>query len=252
MIARGEPLKNTLNSLIQFIESCTPEMICTILLLDEDGIHMWTGAAPSFPAGLSAAIDGSSIGPKAGSCGTAAYRGENVFVEDIQLDPLWEDYKNFFLLHGLRACWSSPIFDSERRVLGTFAMYFRKPALPEDRDLKLIDMATRIAGTAIIRKRSDRALRQRVLQLSTIYDNVVEAIFLIEVQPDHFRFASANPAFLSFYRLRDEQVAGKDVKKRFRLPHIKCFFPISGRRFNKRILFPGNKLSFILMKRKQF
>src|SRR5262245_20818400 len=97
MIARGKPLKDTLIALVLFIESQTPGMICTILLLDDDGQRMWTGAAPSFPAGLSAAIDGSTIGPSAGSCGTAAYRAENVFVEDIATNPLWADYKNFFL-----------------------------------------------------------------------------------------------------------------------------------------------------------
>src|SRR4051812_44820778 len=84
MIGRGKPLKETLTALVHYIESRTPEMICTILLLGEDGQRMWTGAAPSFPPGLSEAIDGSNIGPKAGSCGTAAYRAENVFVEDIQ------------------------------------------------------------------------------------------------------------------------------------------------------------------------
>src|SRR5262245_20165725 len=143
MLARAKPLKEILTSLVLFIESQTPEMICTILLLDEDGKRMWTGAAPNFPMGLSAAIDGSSIGPTAGSCGTAAYRAENVFVEDIQKDPLWADYKMVFMLHGLRACWSSPIFNEQHRVLGTFAMYFKKPSMPDERDLKLIDIATR-------------------------------------------------------------------------------------------------------------
>src|SRR5687768_11044722 len=95
-IARGKPLKETLTALVLFIESHTPEMICTILLLDDDGQRLWTVACPNFPIGLSAAIDGSSIGPSAGSCGTAAFRGENVFVEDIQTDPLWADYKMVF------------------------------------------------------------------------------------------------------------------------------------------------------------
>ena len=214
MIARGKPLKETLTALVLFIESHTPEMICTILLLDEDGQRLWTGAAPNFPMGLSAAIDGSSIGPTAGSCGTAAFRGANVFVEDIQTDPLWNDYKMLFLLHGLRACWSSPIFDEQHKVLGTFAMYFRKPALPEKHDLELIDIATRIASACIQRKRADRALRRNLLRLSAIYENVCESIFLLEVQPDfRFRFVSVNKAFLSESNLRIEQVMGNDVER---------------------------------------
>jgi PAS domain S-box-containing protein len=214
MIASGKPLKETLKELVLFIESHTPEMICTILLLDEDGQRMWTGAGPNFPIGLSAAIDGSSIGPKAGSCGTAAYRGENVFVEDIQTDPLWADYKMVFLLHGLRACWSSPIFDEQHRVLGTFAMYFREPALPEEHDLELIDIATRIASVCIQRKRADQALRRSERRLSVIYENISESIFLIAVQPDfRFHYASVNKAFLLSNDLRIEQVIGNDVER---------------------------------------
>ena len=214
MIAGGKPLKETLTELVLFIESNTPNMICTILLLDEDGHRLWTGAGPNFPAGLSAAIDGSSIGPNAGSCGTAAFRGENVFVEDIQKDPLWADYRMVFLLHGLRACWSSPIFDEQHRVLGTFAMYFRKPASPKEHDLELIDIATRIASVCIIRRRADHALRRSQKQLSVIYENVSESIFLLEVQPDfRFRFTSANKAFLAANNLRIEQVKGMDVER---------------------------------------
>ena len=76
------------------------------------------------------AIDGQPIGPSAGSCGTAAYRREPVIVEDIATDPLWDGYREVALAHGLRACWSTPIFDAERHVLGTFALYFRRRAVP--------------------------------------------------------------------------------------------------------------------------
>ena len=215
-IARGKPLKETLTALVLFIESHTPGMICTILLLDEDGQRLWTGAGPNFPMGLSAAIDGSSIGPSAGSCGTAAFRGANVFVEDIQTDPLWADYRMVFLLHGLRACWSSPIFDEQGKVLGTFAMYFRKTSLPGEHDLELIEIATRIASSCILRKRTDRSLRRSLLQLSVIYDNVSESIFLLEVQPDfRFRFVSANKAFLFANNVKIEKVIGNNVERVF-------------------------------------
>src|SRR6185369_1291729 len=92
------------------------------------------------------AIDGASIGPCAGSCGTAAFRREAVFVADIASDPLWADYKHLALPHGLRACWSTPILDAQRNVLGTFAIYYRKQGLPEEHQLQLIDVATHTAA----------------------------------------------------------------------------------------------------------
>ena len=100
------PLETTLTALIDIVESTSSTgVLGSILLLDEDGKHVHTGAAPSLPELYCAAIDGSEIGPCAGSCGTAAYLGAAVFVNDIASDPLWADYKELALACGLRACW---------------------------------------------------------------------------------------------------------------------------------------------------
>ena len=154
MIASGQSLPETLTALIRFIESQAPEILCSVLLLDEDRIHIRQGAAPNLPAEFIASMDGLPIGPSAGSCGTAAFRGEAVFVEDIQTDPLWADYKHIALAHDLRACWSTPIFDEQHQVLGTFAVYYRRPALPEPFHLKLIDIATHVTAICINRDRA--------------------------------------------------------------------------------------------------
>ncbi|HEU0038420.1 MAG TPA: PAS domain S-box protein, partial [Verrucomicrobiae bacterium] len=160
MIASGKPMTETLNALLRMIEAQSAEMLCSILLLDRDGLHVRHGAAPSLPADYLKAIDGSAIGPCAGSCGTAAFRREAVFVADIATDPLWADYKHLALPHGLRACWSTPIFDAQRNVLGTFAIYYRKPALPDERHLQLIDVATHTAAVCIAKHRAEDALRE--------------------------------------------------------------------------------------------
>jgi GAF domain-containing protein len=111
-------------------------MLASILLLDPDGSHVRGGASPDLPEDYVRAMDGLPIGPRAGSCGTAAFTREPVIVGDIETDPLWSNYRAMALKHDLRACWSTPIFDSERRVLGTFGMYFRAPGLPNQRHLR--------------------------------------------------------------------------------------------------------------------
>ena len=140
-------------------------MLCSILLLDADGIHLRHGAAPSLPPEYCDAIDGVTIGPNVGSCGTAAYRREPVIVEDTATDPLWTDFRVLALSHGLRACWSIPIFDAKRKVLGTFAMYYRQPAQPNEWQLRLIDMATHTAAIAISKHQEDEALHDAQLEL---------------------------------------------------------------------------------------
>jgi PAS domain S-box-containing protein len=176
MIAIGKTMPETLDALLRIVEVQSPEMLCSILLLDPDGIHIRHGAAPSLPAAYSKAIDGAAIGPVAGSCGTAAFRREAVFVADIASDPLWADYKQLALPHGLRACWSTPIFDAQRNVLGTFAMYFRQPGLPNEWHLRLIDMVTQTAAICVAKHRSDRALRDSETRLRMLTDASFEGI----------------------------------------------------------------------------
>ena len=154
------PLETTLNALIRIVESTSPTgVLGSILLLDSDGKHLRHGAAPSLPRAYDEAIDGSEIGACAGSCGTAAYLGAAVFVADIATDPLWADYKELALSHGLRACWSIPILTRGRQVLGTFAMYHREPREPTIRDLMLVDLITQTAALVIDRERAHAALR---------------------------------------------------------------------------------------------
>ncbi len=148
-LAANAPLSEILERLVLLIEAQSPGMLCSVLLLTEDGDHVRHGAAPSLPPAYVQAIDGSQIGPKHGSCGTAIYRGEPVVVTDIASDPLWEDYRDLAINNGLRACWSTPIFSGRGKVLGSFAMYYREPRTPTGEEAGLTEVATRIAGLAI-------------------------------------------------------------------------------------------------------
>ncbi|MES2263123.1 MAG: ATP-binding protein [Pseudomonadota bacterium] len=158
MIARGAPLRDTLDRLMLLIEAQSPGVLCSTLLLDSDGCTMRTGAGPSLPADYMAAIDGIRIGPTVGSCGTAMYRKETVIASDIQSDPLWAPYAPVAAAYGLRACWSMPILLDEDTILGTFAMYFREVRSPSADDQRLTGVATHLAGIAIARTRHEEEL----------------------------------------------------------------------------------------------
>ncbi len=165
MIAKGAPLAKSLEATVGLIESQAPDILGSILLLDEEKIHLRHGAAPNLPGDYVQAIDGQAIGPKAGSCGTAAWRKEAVYVRDIAADPLWKNYRDLALRHGLKACWSTPIKDADGKVLGTFAMYYRQPASPDGEHLRLIDLATHIAAIAICRDSAMEQLRKNEAKL---------------------------------------------------------------------------------------
>jgi GAF domain-containing protein len=150
MINSGAPLKHTLEELMRIVESLTPSgMVGSILILAEDGRHLRHGAGPSLPDDYNAAIDGIEIGPEVGSCGTAAFHARTVSVFDIANDPLWANFKDLALQYGLRACWSTPILDSDGNVLGTFANYYKVVRDPSPVDQELTEMIKRIAARAI-------------------------------------------------------------------------------------------------------
>ena len=158
MVAKGEPLAQILDTLCRLVEAQAPAVLASVLL--SDGEHLRHGGAPSLPKAFTDAIDGAPIGPSAGSCGTAAYRGQQVIVEDIATDPLWASYRDLALPHSLRACWSTPVFSSEGAVIATFAMYYREPRSPSLREQEIIAQITHLAGIAIGHKLTQDRLRR--------------------------------------------------------------------------------------------
>jgi len=165
MIARGDSLALILDDLCRLVEERADGSLSSILLLEPSTNRLRHGAAPSLPIEYTQAIDGIVIGPSVGSCGTAAYRAEQVVVSDIATDPLWTDYRDLALAHGLRACWSTPILSSAHRVLGTFAIYYREPRSPNPQELNVIEQVTHLASIAVERKQSEEALRRAQAEL---------------------------------------------------------------------------------------
>jgi PAS domain S-box-containing protein len=157
-IAAGTELHATLDKVARIVERLAAPALCSIHLLDPDGMHLRQGGSPSLPDSYNAQIEGEAIGPLAGSCGTAAFLGRRVIVEDIARDPLWADYRQYALPLGLRACWSQPIIDEGGAVLGTFALYYREARAPCDVDLDLIDRMTRLVRVALVQHHREKAL----------------------------------------------------------------------------------------------
>lgn len=192
MVLAGADLPETLAALLDVVEHGAPDTLASILLLDEDGVRLRHAVSRRLPEGFARAIDGARGGP----WGAAAHRREPVLVEDTASDPLWRDHRELAIAHGLRASWSTPILDSEGRVLGTFALYFREPGRPSARRLGLIRTAAQTAALAIVEHRAraeggrrDAALRTSESRLRTLFEQAADGIFILT--PDH-RYVDAN------------------------------------------------------------
>src|SRR5215469_10037139 len=158
LILAGSPLSEVLTIIAQLVESESEDTLCTIWLPDEDGRQLRCAAAPSLP-GFGAHVGPMMIGPQGGSCGTAIYRREPVYVSDIFTDPVWDLYRDRMVPYGIRSVWSRPLFTSAGKPLGTFAILYREKRSPGSRDLRLIENASHITGIAIERHRNEEELR---------------------------------------------------------------------------------------------
>lgn len=188
-IARSAPLHETLDILCREAEAQTTGHHFSVLLVDEDGKRLRHGAAPSLPAHYNSAVDGIPIGEGVGSCGTAAFRQEAVLVRDIATDPLWKDFKGLALPIGLRSCWSTPIYGSDGRLIGTWAVYRDVAGDPEPGDALIVSIATRLASVAIERARIEDAVRHQRDLTKAITDNTGAALFMMDL--------AGHPVFLN-------------------------------------------------------
>jgi formate hydrogenlyase transcriptional activator len=159
LIFAGSPLSEVLTNIAQLVESQAEGMFCTIWLPDADGRYLYCAAAPSLP-GFSDHVGRTQVCAKGASCGTAVYRREPVYVTDILTEPSWDDYRDLMLPFGIRSVWSRPLFTSEGKVLGTFAVLYREVRSPDSSDLQLIENASHITGIAIERHMKDQALQR--------------------------------------------------------------------------------------------
>ncbi len=211
MIATGASLYETLDAIIGVFEEVSQASICSILLLSESDQTLHHGSALNLPEEYVRAIDGVSIGPSVGSCGTAAYTKKIVIVEDIAQDPLWADYRALALKSGLQACWSVPIFSTTRQVLGTFASYYRSIAKPTQAEIDLIEMMAHLASIAIECSKSEERLRKSEARFRALIEKNADGIALTD---ENGVFIYASPSTYRILGYESSEIIGKTAVDR--------------------------------------
>ncbi|MET0048942.1 MAG: EAL domain-containing protein [Sedimenticola sp.] len=203
-ISRGNAtLAEVLEEVVLLAETQTENLNGSILLLE--GKNLRHGAAPNLPHAYTQLIDGLEIGPEVGSCGTAAYTSQRVIVENVQTDPLWANFKQLGTEYGFSACWSEPILDSAKNILGTFALYHPEPTVPDDHEILVIETMAQIASIAIERSRSVDKLRQS----ATIYQSTLEGVIITDADS---KIVDVNNAFENITGYTREEVIGQNPR----------------------------------------
>ncbi len=179
LLVKDGTLSNILEAIVRGIEQLHPEMLCSILLLDQEGKHLGRCVGPSLPDSYNAAINGMEIGMGAGSCGTAAFTGERVIVDDIATHPYWAPYKELAARAGLGSCWSQPIRSSSGQVLGTFAIYHHEACSPTESEISLIEQSANLASVAIDKNIATETLHTSEQRLRSFIENANDVLFAL-------------------------------------------------------------------------
>ena len=159
IIYQNLPFNELCHRVTNIIEGLLVDVKCSIRLLDDDGKHLWSVAAPSLPAAYLEAIDGFEIGPSVGSCGTAAYLNQTIIVADIETDPLWKNYFELALTYNLKSSYSVPIRATDGSVIGALGNYFQ--TVQESAvNVSLMEHVAQILGGIFEREKITVALRE--------------------------------------------------------------------------------------------
>jgi len=218
LILIGTSLAEVLTSITRLIEAHSDGMLCSIFLVEKDGLHLRYAAAPNLPESYRLATDGTAIGPDGGPCSMAVHVREAVFAADFLSDPNFVNFRDKPVSAGLLAGWSSPILSHDGQVLGTFGMYFREVRSPTDSEIQLIENASRIAGIAIERERSQTALKMAFEeikksegQLRQMVDAIPQTIVVLG--PDG-SVVYVNRTVLDYSGLSTEDLTKTDFRER--------------------------------------
>jgi signal transduction histidine kinase len=222
-VVRGIPLEDALTRIVRLVEAASPEeVIGSALLVDEGGSYLVPGVAPGLDREFLESIGPVPVGPGSGSCGSAAYLGQPVVVDDIAHDSRWEAYREPALAQGLKACWSVPISGEHGKVLGTFAMYSRRPRTPTAFEMDLLGAASDLAAVAIekderrrlVDRLADEHARIAILQREdSLLRQVIRnapAMIAITQGPQH-TVVLANARFADAAGLTDSAIAGRPL-----------------------------------------
>ncbi|WP_133138600.1 PAS domain-containing protein [Legionella genomosp. 1] len=203
LILGNTPLSALLDTIALGIEEITEGAKVAILLLDKDGIHIRQGSAPHLPPVYTKTIDGMEIGPQQLCSGTAMFSKKRVIVSDISSSAFWEDYANLAGENNLKACWSTPVLDSNNKVIAAFALYYDHCYEPTKNDFELIDHAGYLVRICIELNEKTNALQTSESRFRHAFQDAATGIAITDLSG---HFLQVNAAYCEMLGYSEQEL----------------------------------------------
>jgi PAS domain S-box-containing protein len=166
------------------LESLIPDMRSSLSRVVED--KLCHAISPSLPKEYLQRIENLPLGNNQGSCGTAAFLNQNVFVTDVFQDPRWADHHELARAFNIGACWSFPIVNTEGKVVATVANYYSTPRKVGERELQALERAHRLISLLMAQFDNLEKIRLSNERYEIVNKTTNDAIFEWDVQNDRF------------------------------------------------------------------
>ncbi|MBS0373718.1 MAG: GAF domain-containing protein [Proteobacteria bacterium] len=198
-VGTDAPLPSVLADLALYTESVAPDTRCSILLVDPTTATLRAAAGPSLGDSFVENCDGQPIGEGFGACAAAAAYG--AIVTANPKDPkCFSRCRNAAASSQFGSCWSAPIFDDDRVLLGVFSVYRAAPGEPSREQATALRIGARLAALVVVRHGEadrlrataaaliDRSDRRRAKAAVDIHEGVAQelaaaALFLAHTVP---------------------------------------------------------------------
>ncbi|WP_404471811.1 EAL domain-containing protein [Vreelandella venusta] len=177
LAAAGAPLTQTLTAVAEWAERMLPQALVSIMRFDPATNTLSLVANQHFSPAYTALMQTLTIGPAVGTCGRAAFEKQRVVTEDIRLEPRWAAFREAALAEGLRACWSLPILSTQGELLGTFATYYRYPAIPTQQEQLHLDRSASLAALVFLRHRDKQQQRMQSEWHRSLFVNHPDGVY---------------------------------------------------------------------------
>lgn len=209
MIVSETPLVEILLSIARFVENLSDEFRCAILLVDKQskGDRLILAAAPNLSDEHKIRIDSLERTPDSATSGTAAFRKEKIFIDDVYTNPLWDKYVKNIRNSCLQGSWAAPILSSKKEVLGTVNLYFTGKSVKREYDEKLIEIAAYLAGIAIERRQEQQNLTENEAKFKALFESATDGIVIMEKD----KFLECNDSFVRLLKSSQEKIKGKSL-----------------------------------------
>jgi PAS domain S-box-containing protein len=173
-ITADRPLAEIGNQICELLVSLLGAGAAQILSLNKETNELVSLSEFGLPSALRQQLDRMELEREPSCpCSFAAATREQVIVTNLESDPRWTDRMKPLRTHGFMSCWSFPIQDSNKEVLGTCTLYEHLPGSPDSHSRDFIQEIIQLTGVAIERHRAQVQLKDSNERLEA-YTEVLE------------------------------------------------------------------------------